>query len=80
MAIVGDGGAWGLLMVLAALVFLSLLIAGVVLVARSFSESGRGQDGPSGNRALQILDERFARGEIDQADYEERRRVLTGAR
>lgn len=26
--------------------------------------------------ALQILNERFARGEIDQAEYEERRRLL----
>ena len=67
-------------MLLAALVFLALLIAGVVLVARSFSETGPSQDGRSGNRALEILDERFARGEIDQAEYEERRRVLTGGR
>jgi uncharacterized membrane protein len=26
------------------------------------------------------MDERFARGEIDQADYEERRRTLTSER
>jgi uncharacterized membrane protein len=28
------------------------------------------------NSAAQILKERFARGEIDKAEYEERRRVL----
>jgi putative membrane protein len=29
-----------------------------------------------GDSAAQILKERFARGEIDKAEYEERRRVL----
>jgi putative membrane protein len=29
-----------------------------------------------GSDALEILRERFARGEIDQAEYEERRRLL----
>jgi putative membrane protein len=29
-----------------------------------------------GNGAIDILNERFARGEIDKAEYDERRRVL----
>jgi len=29
--------------------------------------------------AVEILKERFARGEIDKAEFEERRQVLTGA-
>jgi uncharacterized membrane protein len=29
------------------------------------------------NKARHILDERFARGEIDKDDYEERKRVLS---
>ena len=37
----------------------------------------RGHHGESrGDSAEQILKERFARGEIDKAEYEERRRVL----
>jgi putative membrane protein len=36
------------------------------------------RSGYSGDSAAQILKERFARGEIDKAEYEERRRVLEG--
>jgi putative membrane protein len=32
---------------------------------------------PSGRAPLDILKERFARGEIDKAEYDERRRVLS---
>ena len=36
----------------------------------------RGSHGGRSNYALDILKERFARGEITKAEYEERRRVL----
>jgi putative membrane protein len=36
----------------------------------------RGHRGGHGNSAAQILSDRFARGEIDKAEYEDRRRVL----
>ena len=37
---------------------------------------GCGHGGRHGDSAAEILKERFARGEIDKAEYEERRRVL----
>ena len=73
----GDG-CWGFGMGLFWLVFLGLLVAGVVLAIRGpFRGSGDRGDGRS---ALDILDERFARGEIDQEEYEARKRVLLESR
>jgi len=69
----GDGG-WGFGMGLVWLVFVGLIVAGIVLAIRGSSE--RPSDRGSGKSALEILDERFARGEIDRDEYEERKRVL----
>lgn len=74
----GWDGGWGFGMMFVSLLFLALIVVGVVLVVRSFSHGGQAPNPPNGNRALDILDERFARGEIDQQEYEERRRTLTG--
>jgi putative membrane protein len=74
-----DGG-WGFGMVLVMLVFLALIVVGVVFVVRSFFEGGRTPSRSWGSRALDILDERFARGEINREEYEERRRTLTEGR
>ncbi len=72
-----DGG-WGFGMMFMSLLFLALIVVGVVLVVRSFSH-GQAPTRSNGSRALDILDERFARGEIDQQEYEERRRTLTNS-
>ena len=54
------------------LIFLAVFIAVVYLVMRGASR------GSHGEHALGILKERFARGEIDEAEFEQRRRVLLG--
>lgn len=74
-----DGG-WGLGMMLMMLLFLALIVVGIVFVVRSFSDGGRMAPRSGSNRALDILDERFARGELDRDEYEERRRTLTEGR
>jgi len=61
--------------------FMVLVIAAVVaivlLLVRRPGGSWQGTlTPPPGRTALDILKERFARGEIDKADYEERRRAL----
>ncbi len=69
-----DGGWWGFGMGLGMLVFLGLIAVGIVLLVRGSAAPSEPRRERS--RALEILDERFARGEIDREEYEERRRVL----
>lgn len=64
---------WGVLVWLASAAFWILVIAGIVVLLRSHSGAG-------GSRgALQILEERYARGEIPREEFLERRSVLTKA-
>jgi hypothetical protein len=58
-------------MVFMSLVFFALIVAGALLVARSFSHNAQSPQ-VSDSRALDLLNERFARGEIDQSEFEER--------
>lgn len=74
----GWGWSWGhmifgsVMMVL----FWGGVILVIVLLVRRLG-SGAGSEAPPGKAALDILQERFARGEIDQQEYEERKRVLS---
>lgn len=66
-------GPWGWLMMIALWVVVIFLILWAVrdaMTPRQREERG----------ALRILDDRLARGEIDPAEYEERRRVLESTR
>ncbi len=65
------GGAGWLLMSLLLLIFLAALAVGVIALVRS--TQGRSQPGVDARR---LLDERFARGEIDADDYAQRRDLL----
>lgn len=56
------------------ILFIAAIAIAVVLVVRALG-GGRSARGDA-RSALDILDERFARGEIDREDYEERKRVL----
>lgn len=68
------GGAMGIGMLL----FLGLIIVVVVALARGLgSRSGGAEPRLREKTALDILGERYARGEIDKAEYEEKRRDLT---
>jgi len=74
------GGGWhgwffGPMMMI---VFIAVVVLVVVLVVRWLGGPGHsaGSHGPSGKAPLDILKERFARGEIDKEEFEERRRSL----
>lgn len=61
------------------IIFWAVVIVLVALLARSFwgSPPPASQPGPPGSTALDILKVRYARGEIDKEEYEERRTVLS---
>lgn len=62
-------------------VFLVLLVLGAAAVVTAVVLGRSRQQPPrvaAGDRAREILDERFARGEIDATEYRDRRRALSG--
>jgi putative membrane protein len=74
----GDG-SWVWMMIFGPLMMILFVAAVVILVAfalRWLTGHGTHASAPPGRTPLDILKERFARGEIDKAEYEERRRVL----
>lgn len=73
----GDGW-WMYFGPLMMIIFIAAIVVVVVLVVRWLGGSGHGGAPypPPGKMPLDILKERFARGEIDKDEYVERRRVL----
>lgn len=74
------GGGYGMIFgPLFMILVLAVVIAVVVLLVRGLGGPWQGaapNHPPPGRTPLDILRERFARGEIDKSEYEERRRVL----
>ncbi len=66
-------GAWGWFGGLMMMLLMIALIAVAAALVLRFLGHGVA---PRSGRALDILNERFARGEIDKAEFEERRRAL----
>jgi putative membrane protein len=67
------GWGWMLLGALHMMLFWALVIGGIWLLVRGL---GGGVGTRPRSQALDILDERYARGDIDQAEYEKRRADL----
>jgi putative membrane protein len=76
----GDWGGWGwgpgfgwIFMIL----FWALIILGIIALAKwLFSAGGSIGSGGSGKTPLDIIKERYARGEINREQYEQMRRDL----
>ena len=75
---VGWGG-W-IVLTLIMVAFWSLVIFGVVAMFRGDRDTQPANPRPRERNPLQILDERFARGEIDVDEYHARQRVLRPVR
>lgn len=76
----GGLGIWGdILMSISMLLVWGAIIAGIVLLARSLRASNPQTPSlPGFKTAEDVLAERFARGEIDAAEYQARLAVLRG--
>lgn len=72
------GGWWSMIFgPLFMILMLAVLISAVVLLVRWLGGPWQGSGSPPpGRTPFDILKERFARGEIDKQEFEERRRVL----
>lgn len=75
------GGQYGMIFgPLVMILVLAVVIATAVLLVRWLGGPGQGaaphQPAPPVRTPLDILKERFARGEIDKEEFEERRRLL----
>jgi putative membrane protein len=78
----GSGGwGWGawVFMAIMMVIFFALVAGVLVALIRPGGWRGTGagpQTDPGSSDALRILDERFARGEIDAEEYAQRRKLL----
>lgn len=68
-----DGGTLGWL---AMAIFMGLVIALIVVVVWSVVRVTGQSQGPRSDASLDILRERFARGEISQTEFEDAKRIL----
>jgi putative membrane protein len=74
----GDGGiGWGgwLAMVVMMVVFWGAIAWVVVTLIRHGGSRSEPQSS-AGNGAMRVLDERFARGEVEEDEYQRRREIL----
>tara|TARA_R110000787_G_scaffold9030_4_gene31725 strand:- start:766 stop:1089 length:324 start_codon:yes stop_codon:yes gene_type:complete len=70
----GGGWAMGLAMML---LFVAAIVLLVVFIVRWLSPGiSSGERGNAGKSALAILEERFARGEIEKEEFEEKKRLI----
>jgi putative membrane protein len=82
----GWGAAGGALMAVVTLAVLALIVVGIILLVRALTRHDYVQPGPppgpptgpSRSSALQVLEERYARGEIQREEFLQRKQDLLG--
>ena len=76
----GYGGNWGWM--LASMIVTMVFLAGLIwIIARLIVDGNRHDNRPTTPRepdALTVLQRRYASGELDDAEFDHRRRVLLG--
>jgi putative membrane protein len=82
----GWGDAGGAIMVVFMLAVLALIVVGIIFLVRGLTRHDQVQPGPPqapppgprGSGALQVLEERYARGEIQREEFLQRKQDLLG--
>ena len=65
------------MLLIGSLLFIALIVVGVAMVVRAFRGQRSDVADPRGSPvAMHILEDRYARGEIDREEFEERRVTL----
>lgn len=74
----GDWGwGWGMgFGMISMVLFWVLVILGIVVLVRHVGGSSASSGAPPSKTALDLLNERYARGEIDKQEFEEKKRDL----
>ena len=76
------GAGWGPFGMIIWLLVLAALIAGIFWLVRSASHAGSGGSAqlhlPRRSSGLDVLEERYARGEINRDEYLQKKRDITG--
>lgn len=65
----GNGNGFDLFMMLGMFLFFALVVVGIYFLVRGLSKTSHHEGHQSNSNALQILSERYARGEIDEKEY-----------
>jgi putative membrane protein len=72
----GGGWGWSWFGVVHMVLWWFLIVLGIVVLAKWLFGGGGGRAAGREDRALAILRERYARGEIDKSEFDARRRDL----
>jgi len=76
----GMGAGGWVMMTLVMVAFWALVIIAVIALFRGLGRDGQASGSTAPRDPQQILEERFARGEIDADEYHARRQVLRDSR
>ncbi|WP_454642861.1 SHOCT domain-containing protein [Bradyrhizobium liaoningense] len=74
----GYGYGFGLLHMIIWLVILAAIVAGVVWLVRITAQPGGHQFSARRSPGLQVLEERYARGEINRDEYLQKKQDISG--
>ena len=76
----GMGGGWGVFGMIHMILWWVLIIVGIVVLVKWLTGGSPRHIRASGSCALDILDERYAKGEIDKNEFEQKRADITSGR